>query len=169
MSKYNKEIVDRMCGMLSTDSFTITEVCKAVGISEETFHTWKREKAEFSDALKKARDRFDEYVLSEAKKSLVKLVQGYTVQEKRTVTADTGKKDDNGKAIVRVKEHSVTEKYVQPNTAAVIFSLTNRDSANWKNRLNSEVTGADGKDLIPNIEVEIIDRREQVKPDDTDD
>nr|DAJ17270.1 MAG TPA: terminase small subunit [Siphoviridae sp. ct8TV20] len=35
----------------------------------------------------------------------------------------------------------VIEKYIQPNTAAVIFALINRDSENWKNRQNTEFSG----------------------------
>ena len=66
-------------------------------------------------------------------------MQGYTIQEKRTVTSDTGKKDDNGKAIVKVKEHIVIEKYIQPDTAAIIFTLTNGDPDNWKNRQDTKV------------------------------
>jgi hypothetical protein len=78
----------------------------------------------------------------------MKKIRGYTEQEKKTVTVDTGKRDENDKPIVRVKEHTVTDKHYQPDTAAIIFALTNRDPENWKNRYNSELTGKDGKDLL---------------------
>lgn len=72
------------------------------------------------------------------------MVQGYSVDETRTVTADTGKKDDNGKAIVRVKEHVVTKKHYQPNPTLIIFTLTNRDPDNWKNRQENKLSGEVG-------------------------
>ena len=88
-------------------------------------------------------------IVAEAKKSLVKMIRGYTVQEKKTVTCDSGRKDEEtGKPIVKVKEHSVIDKHIQPNVAATIFALVNRDPDNWKNKqdtsmdLKAEVTGS---------------------------
>ncbi|MEA5080026.1 MAG: hypothetical protein VB024_00195 [Dysgonamonadaceae bacterium] len=63
-----------------------------------------------------------------------------TVQEKKTVTADIGKKDDDGEPILRVKENAIIDKHYQPNTTAVIFALTNRDPDNWKNKMNNEMS-----------------------------
>jgi transposase-like protein len=148
MAKYDKKTVKRICDLIARDSYTVDEICEKVGIANSTYFAWMNEKPEFSESIKKARDKFDELIASEAKKSLVKLIQGYTVQEKKTVTVDTGKKDDDGKPIMRVKEHSVTDKHYQPVTAAVIFALTNRDPERWKNRQTNEHTGKDGKDLF---------------------
>jgi transposase len=148
MAKYDKKIVDKICQLIGTDSYTIAEICKIVGISEALFYRWKAEKVEFLETIKKAENSFNELVTVEAKRSLMKKIRGYTEQEKKTVTVDTGKKDDSGKAIVRVKEHTVTDKHYQPDTAAIIFALTNRDPEKWKNRINGELTGKDGKDLF---------------------
>ena len=76
-------------------------------------------------------------------------MQGFTVEEKRMVTADTGKKSEDGKPIVKVKEHTTVTKYVAPNPTAIIFTLTNCDPTNWKNRQSAELMGKDGKPLIP--------------------
>ena len=140
MAKYNKKIVEDICSLIREDSYTIAEICEKVGIVKDTYYRWIAEKADFSDNIKKAQEDFNSLIVVEAKRSLVKLIKGYTVQEKKTITADTGKKDENDKPIVKVKEHTVTEKHYQPNTAAVIFALTNRDPENWKNRMNNEVT-----------------------------
>lgn len=142
MARYSKKIVADICSLIEKDSYTIAEICKIVNIAESTFYDWKAKKVEFSEAIKKAQGVFDELIVSEAKKSLVKLIRGYTAQDKKTVTTDTGKKDIDGKPIVKVKEHSVNEKHYQPNTAAVIFALTNRDPDNWKNKYNNEVSGS---------------------------
>lgn len=142
--KYNKKIVERICELMSVDSYTVAEICEMVGISERAYYEWQSKYADFADAIKKAQDKFDELMISEAKKSLVKMVQGYTVDETRTVTADTGKKDDNGKPIVKVKEHIVTKKHYQPNPTLIIFTLVNRDPDNWKNRQENKLSGEIG-------------------------
>ncbi len=159
MAKYNKKIVERICELISADSYTIAEVCRHVGISERTYYDWLSKNAEFADAIKKAQDNFNELIIVEAKKSLVKMIRGYTVQEKRTITADTGKKDEDGKAIVRVKEHSVTDKHYQPVPAAVIFALTNRDPDNWKNRMENKVSAEVGiKSHLENLSDEELQK-----------
>lgn len=144
MAKYNRKIVENICALIRADSYTIAEICEQVGISKETYYQWLKTKSDFSDAIKKAEDEFNDLIVTEAKKSLIKMIRGYTVQEKRTVTADTGKKDDNGKPIVKVKEHVVTDKHYQPNPTLVIFALTNRDPDNWKNRQENKISGEVG-------------------------
>ncbi len=144
MAKYNKKIVDDICALIRVDSYTVAEICERVGIVKDTYYNWLKTKSDFSDAIKKAEDEFNGLIVAEAKRSLVKMIKGYTVQEKRTVTADTGKKDDNGKPIVKVKEHVVTDKHYQPNPTLVIFALTNRDPDNWKNRQENKLSGEVG-------------------------
>lgn len=159
MAKYSKKKVERICELISTDSYTIAEICKEVKISERTYYDWQSKNAEFADAIKKAQDKFDELLVVEAKKSLVKMIKGYSVQEKRTVTSDTGKKDENNKPIVKVKEHVVTEKHYQPNPTLVIFTLTNRDPDNWKNRQDNKVSAEVGiKSNLENLSDEQLQR-----------
>ena len=140
MAKYNKKVVDNICALIAADSYTVAEICEKAGISESTFHDWKTKKPEFLESIKKAQDKFNELIIAEAKKSLIKMIQGYTVQEKRVVTIDTGKKDRGKKPILKIKEHSVVDKHYQPVPTAVIFALTNRDPDNWKNRQDTKVS-----------------------------
>ena len=149
MAKYSAELTERICSLIRADSYTIAEICQQVGIAERTFYEWKSENAEFADAIKKAQEDLKAFLAVEAKKSLLKLVQGFTVEEKRTVSVDTGKKNDEDKPIVKIKEHTTVTKYVAPNPTAIIFTLTNCDTENWKNRQSAEITGKGGKDLIP--------------------
>ena len=152
MAKYNKQTVERICALISTDSYTIAEICEKVGISKDTYYKWLKTKPDFSDSIKKAQDRFNDMLVVEAKRSLVKMVKGYTAQEKRTVTADSGKKDDDGKPIVKIKEHVVTDKVFQPVPAAVFFTLTNRDPDNWKHRQENAISGEIGiKSALENL------------------
>ncbi|MDT4844180.1 hypothetical protein FQZ97_781300 [compost metagenome] len=150
MAKYNKKIVDRIFELLSSDTYTIAEVCQMVGISDRTFYGWRDKNAEFADLIKKAENERNQFFLAEAKKSLLKKIQGYTVQEKHTTYVNAKEVGEDGKQKdkPRIKEQKIVDKYFQPDTAAVIFTLTNQDPENWKNRQNTELTGKDGKDLF---------------------
>jgi len=154
MAKYTKEVLSKICSLIKDDSFTIAEICVNVGISERSFYGWKTKFAEFADAIKGAQDDFNSYLVAEAKKSLVKKIQGYTVQEVKCVTVDTRKLDDEGNPIYKQKEKTVIDKHFQPDTAAVIFTLCNRDPDNWKNRQSTDITSG-GQKLFEGIEIEI--------------
>ena len=56
MSKYSPEIVKKICSLLEKDSYTIKEVCANVGIDEDTYYDWQKNKSDFSEAIKKARE-----------------------------------------------------------------------------------------------------------------
>ena len=134
--------------MIRADSYTIIEISRMVGITKETYYQWLKTESDFSDAIRKAENEFNELIVTEAKKSLVKMIRGYTVQEKRTVTADTEKRDENDKPIVKVKEHLVTDKHYQPVPAAVFFALSNRDPKNWVNNRTSNDQFNAGNDSL---------------------
>lgn len=138
MPKYNKRIVAKICKLVSTDSYTIAEICTNVGISESCYYNWQANIVEFGEAIKKAEDERLKFFAIEAKKSLLKKIQGYTVQEKKVVMVE-GKPDDNGKTKPKIKEQIIIDKHFQPDTTAIIFTLTNQDPENWKNKYNSDV------------------------------
>jgi hypothetical protein len=49
----------------------------------------------------------------------------------------------------------VTTKRYPPDTAALIFALTNLAPDEWKNRQNIEATGANGRDLMPKQSIDL--------------
>ena len=156
-TKYNDKIVETICNLIETDTYTIVEICNIAKISKATYFRWMNENSNFYDAVKKAEETRKNYVIVEAKKSLLRKVQGYTVQDKHTTYVETSE----GR---KVKEEKVVEKFVQPDTAAIIFTLTNCDPVNWKNKHSAELTGSDDSPLMPSgITIEIIDKREQVE------
>jgi len=142
MAKYSKKITARICDLISKDTYTISEICSIVGIAECTFYDWKASKSEFSEAITRARDQFDEILVKEAKNSLRKKVNGYDVDEKKTVYVN----DKDGKP--KIKEQTTIKKHFQPDTEAIKFVLTNKAAEEYKNRQNNELTGKDGKDLF---------------------
>lgn len=147
-TKYKPKIAEKICALIEADTYTVAEICRMVKISRSTYFDWLNRYSDFSDAIKKAEEARTDFLVTEAKKSLLKKVQGYTVQEKHITTVGSGKFDANGKEIPRIKEQKTVDKHFQPDTAAIIFTLCNGEPENWKNRQNTEVTGKDGKDLF---------------------
>ncbi|MCE5320080.1 MAG: hypothetical protein LLF93_03145 [Bacteroidales bacterium] len=160
--KYSKKIVKRITDLIRADSFTIAEICAKVNISERCYYEWQKENAEFAEAIKSAKDCFDEMLLAEAKKSIVKKVKGYDVEEVKTLYVDSGKVGAAGASVPKIKEQTKTTKHIQPDTASIIFVLTNKAPEEWKNRINSEITGKEGKDLIPQqIDISVLSEEER--------
>lgn len=157
MAKYNKRIVKRITDLIKADSYTISEICSLSGIDEATYYRWKNDKSDFCEAVEKARDQFDEFLVKEAKNSLRKLVNGYEVEEKKTIYEPLNKNDPDAKP--RIKEQTITKKHIQPNVAATIFLLTNKAPEEYKNRQFSELVGKDGKDLFAQLSDEELDKR----------
>jgi hypothetical protein len=153
MAKYSGKLLKKICGLVSKDTYTIAEICTIVNISEDCYYKWQRDNQEFKDAIAQARHKFDEVLVKEAKASLRKKILGYDVDERKTVYVD----DKHGKPII--KEQTVTRRHFQPDTAAILFSLTNKAPDEYKNRQTSELTGKDGKDLFANMSDEELDKR----------
>lgn len=154
MAKYSKKVVERIVELVKSDTYTIAEICQQVGISQATFHRWKDEHEEFGLAIEEAMDARTQFFVQEAKKSLLKKIQGYEVTETKVVTVPT--KGDPSKPTI--KEQTTMKKHIQPDTAAVIFTLTNGDPTRWRNRQTTEVTGKDGKDLFKTLSDEDLDK-----------
>ncbi len=157
--KYNKRISRKICELIEADTFTVREICDMVKIAPSTYHEWANRYPEFSEAIKKAEAERMNFFVSEAKKSLVKKLQGYTVQEKQVTTIGSGKYDVNGHEIPKIKEQKAIDKHYQPDTAAIIFTLCNGEPENWKNHQRTELTGKDGKDLFNKLSDEELDAK----------
>nr|DAO06526.1 MAG TPA: terminase small subunit [Caudoviricetes sp.] len=155
MAKYNRKVVERIIGLLKSDSYTIAEICQQVGISPATYHRWQDEHEDFRQMIDEAHDARMQFFVLEAKKSLLKKIQGYEVTETKVVTVPT--KGDPSKPTI--KEQTTQKKHVAPDTAAVIFTLTNGDPSRWRNRQTTEVTGKDGKDLFKSLSDEELDKQ----------
>lgn len=153
MAKYNKKTVNKIIELLSSDTYTVKEVCKIVGITTKSFHEWRATKPEFDQMVVEAEnDRMEAFAV-EAKKSMLKKLRGYEVTETK-VTTVPGKK-----GLPTIKEQKTYKKHIAPDTAAIIFTLTNGDPEHWKNRQTNEITGKNGGDLFKGITDEELDKR----------
>lgn len=153
MAKYNQKTVNRIIELLSSDTYTVKEVCKIVGITTKSFHEWRATKPEFDQMVVEAEnDRMEAFAV-EAKKSMLKKLRGYEVTETRVTTVP----DKKGQPTI--KEQKTYKKHIAPDTAAIIFTLTNGDPEHWKNRQTNEITGKNGGDLFKGVTDEELDKR----------
>lgn len=159
MAKYSKKIVNKIVELMKSDTYTIAEICRIVGIAPRTFYDWQSENTEFAQALEQAKAERMQFFVSEAKKSLLKKIQGYTVDETKVVTVPSREKDENGRPKPQIKEQTTTKKHIAPDTAAVIFTLTNGEPDTWRNRQTNEVTGKDGKDLFKQLSDDELEKK----------
>ena len=158
MAKFSKKTVDMIVGLVKSDTYTIAEICRQVGITPKTYHQWVNDYPDFADAIEQAKAERMQAMVIEAKKSLMKKIQGYDVTETKVVTIPGKLKDEKGNPKPIIKEQTTTKKHIQPDTAAIIFTLTNGDPEHWRNRQSTEVTGKDGKDLFASKTDEELDK-----------
>ena len=96
MAKYGKKIVEKIVGLVKSDTFTIAEICRQVGITPKTYHQWMDDYPDFADAIEQAKNERMQFFVQEAKKSLLKKIQGYDVTETKVVTIPSKVKDEKG-------------------------------------------------------------------------
>lgn len=111
------------------DGLTDKQIMECLGVSNDLFYKWKREKPEFKEALKKGKEVIDRQV----ENALLKAALGYEYEE------DAIGKD----GVYRLS------KYAHPNTTALIFWLKNRKPEMWRDKQEYDVSS--------NISVQIID------------
>ncbi|MDD2753892.1 MAG: hypothetical protein PHS80_00055 [Methanothrix sp.] len=101
------------------------EMAKGLGISSDTFYTWLKEHDTFSEAVKRGKAIADQKVVE----SLYKRATGFTFTETKHV--------DDGNS-VRI-ESSI--KCIPPDTTACIYWTKNRLMKEWRDKVETEVSG----------------------------
>lgn len=116
------------------DGLTDEEIAKKIGISSATFYNWCNRFVEIFDTIKKGREPVNVQVEDTF---FEKKLQGYTVEEKTTEKTISRDKDGN---IVGSTEHiKKTERYIPPDTTAMLFYMKCRMSEKYNDRLNVKV------------------------------
>lgn len=128
-------LVKKLCKIGATDD----QIADFIGIHRDTLYEWKKVHPEFSDALKTAKEDFDEQV----EKSLLHRALGYE-------HPDTKILQHNGVPIV-VK----TVKHYPPSEIACFFWLQNRQPDKWR-RINDQ--GPAGNEIVAAALKEIAEK-----------
>lgn len=139
MKKCDNKTTEHILSLIRSDTYSIAEICKMAHISRATFYNWQKENPAFAHAISEAREQLRQMLVCEAEKSLLKKVQGYTVDEIKVKTVPG--RDENGEPVQKVLEQTTITKHIPPDTTAIIFTLTNREPETWKSRYVSEVSG----------------------------
>ena len=114
MAKFSKKTVERIVGLIKSDTYTIAEICRQVGITPKTYHQWVNDYPDFADAIEQAKDERMQAMVIEAKKSLMKKIQGYDVTETKVVTVPGTKKDEKGNPMLLIVQRYKNESNSQP-------------------------------------------------------
>lgn len=149
MKKVDKNTLENIIALFRSDTYTVVEVCRIVGISTRTFYLWQKDNQEFAQAIQDAKEELKQRIICEAKRSLLRKVKGCITIEKKTITITSKEVDGNGHPKSQIKRYIIIEKHIPPDLTAIIFALTNLDPNNWRNKFSNEVTNGDDKNLIP--------------------
>ncbi len=121
------EQAHKLCLLSATDK----ELAAFFKVAEDSIHEWKKVHPEFSESITRGKMVADANVA----KRLYERAMGYSHAEDKIF-------NNNGVALV-----VPTTKHYPPDTAACIFWLKNRQRDRWRDKLDHEHTGKDGKDL----------------------
>lgn len=126
MSKYNEELVEEVLKMVEADFYTITEICRMLGISRKTFYMWKESRPEFREAIDDAMKLRDQKLLMIARTSLKQRLEGYTVTEERyNYVPCNGNRNE-----MILKSKTVKKKHCAPDMNAIKFMLNKVEMEN---------------------------------------
>lgn len=124
----------KLCLLGATDA----ELGDFFEVSEDTINEWKKVYPEFSVSVKKGKTQADANVADR----LYQRAMGF----------------EHAEVDIRVVDHQIIQtpitKVYAPDTTAGIFWLKNRQRAKWRDKVDTEITGADGGA----IQVERIER-----------
>ena len=119
-------------------------LAKYFNVSEKTIANWKNEFPDFLQSIKKGKEQADIEVVD----SLFNKAKGFT---KVVQKAFKLKQHINGEGSDERIELANEEVYIPPDTTAIIFWLKNRQPELWRDKIQNEVTGKDGKpiEIVP--------------------
>lgn len=118
------------------DGMSMDAIAKALGISPQTFWTWRQKNKALRDACAKGKQLVDYKV----ENALLKAALGYKTEVVKTLMSSAS--DAQGNRTVRV-EKTVTE--VGPNVTACLAWLNNRKPEQWKRNRDSVLEYEDTK------------------------
>ncbi|PXV61036.1 putative insertion element HTH domain-containing protein [Dysgonomonas alginatilytica] len=122
MAKFNNTLVEKIRALVEEDNYTITEICRIVGVSRKMFYEWKATKPSFAEALDEAIDAREEKLKQKARQSMRQKLEGHKqIETKITYVAS---KDSDDPYTLVVKEYVVKEKYCVPETSVIMHALS---------------------------------------------
>ena len=122
MAKYSIELAEKMAGLIADEFYTISEVCKATGVSRQAFYSWMDSKEEFRLEIEQAIKHRETELMGMVQASLKKKLEGYyTLVEKDIYTPD----EATGEAVLKSK--TIIKKECPPDLRTIKMLLERSD------------------------------------------
>lgn len=138
--KYNKRIL-KIIERNLVEGRNQKETCAIVGIAEDTFYNWKKDKKEFSELLEAVDEKKWERIRHMLPAAADKLVNGFDIDVVEQVGTSSGN-DDAGNPKMKIKEVRKTKKHFPPNAAFVQFVMKNLDEKKFSDRQEMKHSGS---------------------------
>lgn len=130
-TKYNPKFHPKMAKLAAANGLTDEEIAKELEIDGATFYRWKTKFQEFCEAVTFAKKYPNEAV----KAALYRRAVGYTERIKKQVSVSLG----NGMG--SELQEAYVDVHVPGDTTAQKYWLNNRDSENWRERVEQVHSG----------------------------
>ena len=130
MAKYTEKLVSCIERLIEADLYTITEICRTMKISRNTFYEWKEKNPDFRKRIDLAEDRRDESLVKIARVSLKKKLEGYTVIEEHCTSIPAV----SNPGIMIPKKKMVKTKYIGPDMRAIKYVLDKEEKKKERQR-----------------------------------
>lgn len=149
--KYKRWITKKGLGQIegwAARGATDKEIYGNMGISETTFYEWLKKLPEIKEAIEKGREQYRLAQAPEIENTAYKAAKGYCVTE------EWAEKRYDGEGNVVGEIRRGTKKWIKPDTAMLIFLLTNIMPDRYVNRreYNTKIEGGcivcDGEDEL---------------------
>lgn len=135
-TKYKAEFAEqgyKLCLLGATD----IDLAGFFDTTEATVNAWKHAHPQFLESITRGKDQAD----AEVAAKLFSRATGYEHPEDDIRSLD-------GRIVI-----TPTIKHYPPDTPAAIFWLKNRQRAKWRDKIETELTGADGGEIKQSIRV----------------
>ena len=140
-SKYETHVKDKLILIegWARNGLIEEQIAKNLGISIQTFYTYKNKYVEFFEALKKGKEVID----TEVENALLKKSLGFKEEVRKPFKIKRVEYHENGKKKLEYEEivYAEDEIIFAPDTTAQIFWLKNRRPKDWRDRKDYEVSG----------------------------
>lgn len=121
--------------------FSLSDICTRMGVSYNTFITWRNKYPQIDEAIKDGKEIVDYRV----ENALLRVALGYTTTDVKTIISPP---DKDGNRKIRVEK---TEKEIPPNPTAIMCWLNNRKPEQWKRNRDMMQTEDRDNNIVVNI------------------
>jgi len=136
MAKYNETLANRIVSMIAEELCSVSDICKATGISRNTFYKWKRENPVFNEEIEDAMEFRSEVLLSMAYSSIKQRLERHTITEEK----DTYIPDETDSGKLKMKSRVIRKKEYLPDlqTIKMILDRADKKMKNEKFKIKNE-------------------------------